>query len=144
MPVWILATPCLALASRFGHALSSSVIISFSCEHLTIKWVTITPSIIRIFTVGIAPDCLLYSEVSAVVVVTNALEFVLIWILTSPCLTRGPTSGLALSSSVILSSSVSASRSEIAPLFLLQTCIIKWFAFFPALFSISGIAPYCF
>jgi len=67
-----------------------------------------------------------------------------VWLKAAPCLARASTFGLGLSSSVVFSCSgeVLADFFLFFFLFLYHTCIIKRFAVFPALFRLSGIAPY--
>ena len=110
MLVWRLPCPKLTRKSIFGLGLSSSVVCSISSEGLAcFKRIAKVPSVIRIGRGSVAPDSLLGSEVSAVVVVTKALIWslrwcilMLVWILASPFLTGGPTSGHALHSSVVV------------------------------------------
>ena len=63
-----LGAPILALVSTYGHALSSSVVFSFSGEVLVItyitKWLAAFPALVRIS--GVAPDCIFAIRVSAV------------------------------------------------------------------------------
>jgi len=165
MRVWLKAAPCLTCASTFGLGLSSSVVLSFSGEVLAdfflffflflfhtciIKWFAAFPALLRIN--GIAPYCILAIGVSAIVVLAKAFVwklrrscFMRVGLKAAPCLARASTFGLGLLSSVVLSCSgeVLADFFLFFFLFLYHTCIIKWFAAFPAVFWINGIAPDC-